>query len=135
MSVLLLYSAVSSARADSKLPLGKYAANSEICKLDDKDYDPMSDFRARFGSDAIADVDDTSISFAAIPANCDIAQAKEVKPGVIQVKAACNVFNNDEDIVFEVTVKPNALAFATLKGPSDGFFSRKFKKTYVLCSK
>lgn len=121
-----------SAQAENAIPGGSYAVNDELCKLGAGDTNSMAEFRSRFGSDALLDVDENQITFAAIPAYCEITRFNKIS-STLQVQAECNVSGNAEDILFSVEIKTGRLALRVIKGPRDGWFSPNFKKEYLLC--
>jgi hypothetical protein len=123
-----------SAEGQSQIPPGSYAISKEVCDLDSSATDSMADFRSRFGSDALLDVDETQLTFAAIPAFCEMSKTKGVG-SALQILAECSVSGNTEDVSFSVIVQPTELAISVLKATEDGWFTADFKKTYILCKK
>ena len=136
--VAALFAAVSFgglAAAAPLIPLGSYAISEEVCKLSGDDTTSMADFRSRFGSDAVLDVTKDHLTFAAIPAYCDIVNPKQENSTTIKAKAECNVAGATEDVIFSFELKTNRLSVRVSKGPSDGWFSPDFHKDYILCPK
>jgi lipoprotein NlpI len=124
-----------SAQAENPIPAGSYADRIEVCKFGPDDFSSMADFRARFGSAAILDVDDDGLAFGAIPAQCNILESRKTSASTVQIRTECLISGNPEDVLFAVEIKPKALSLSVLKTPRDGWFSSDFRKEYVVCEK
>jgi hypothetical protein len=133
-TAIIMACALLPAEAADHIPVGSYAISEEVCKLDSSETDSLADFRSRFGSAALLDVSETEFDFAAIPAYCQIARTKDTG-SALQVQAECSVSGNTEDVLFSIDSNPPQLGFSVIKGPKDGWFSKEFKRTYILCKK